>query len=513
MNNASAILRTLIVYAICVPLAIWLGYLLTSFEDFSRSTFIEAGIFVVILCLPLLLRWHYTLLVLSLNMGLSVFFLPGRPPIWLLMLALSLGISILQRTLNRGMHFISAPRLSRPLICLAVVVLVTCKLTGGIGLNSFGSENVGGKKYFFVLGGILAYFALTARRIPPQQAGLYMALFFLPPCLNAVGDLVSILPPAFNFIYWFFPANAFMLGDLQQGSDGGYRYGGIAAMSTAVFTFMLAKHGIRGIFMSGKPFRVVFFLGFSSLVFLGGFRSMVISMALIFAILFFLEGLHHTKLLARFAFTGLVAGGLIVGFASHLPYAVQRAISFLPVEVDASARADAEGSQEWRYEIWNAELSQVPEYLLLGKGYGISQQDFEFVGSSGFRTFSADEMASAVAGDYHNGPLSVVLPFGIWGVLALIWLWVAGFHALYDNYRYGEESLRTVNTLMLAAFVAEILKFILVFGALESDTIGFAAMLGLSVSLNGGIRRPAMEPAKTAASQFTRPRLEAVFQR
>jgi hypothetical protein len=511
MNNASAILRTLIVYAICVPLAIWLGYLLTSFEDFSRSTFIEAGIFVVILCQPLLLRWHYTLLVLSLNMGLSVFFLPGRPPMWLLMLALSLGISILQRTLNRGMHFISAPRLSRPLICLAVVVLVTCKLTGGIGLNSLGSENVGGKKYFFVLGGILAYFALTARRIPPQQAGLYMAMFFLPPCMNAVGDLVSILPSSFNFIYWFFPANNFMLGD--PGSEGGFRYGGIAAMSMAVFTFMLAKHGIRGIFMSGKPFRVVIFLGFSSLVFLGGFRSMVISMVFVFAILFYLEGLHRTKLLARFAFTGLVAGGLIVGFASHLPYAAQRALSFLPVTVDSGARADAEASQDWRYEIWEAELPQVPEYLLLGKGYAISQQDFEFFGSGGFRTFSADELTSAVAGDYHNGPLSVVLPFGIWGVLAMIWLWVAGVRALYDNYRYGDESIRTVNTILLASFVAAILQFIFVFGTLESSAVGFAAVLGLSVSLNGGIRRPAMEPAKTAASQFTRPRLEAVFQR
>jgi hypothetical protein len=512
MNNASALLRTLVVYAVCVPLAIWLGFTLTSLEDLSRKTFIEVGIFALLMFLPLLLRWHYILLVSTLSLGVTVFFLPGRPPVWMLMLALSLGISIVQRTLNRGMHFISAPRLAWPMICLAVVVLATCKLTGGIGLNSLGSENVGGKKYFFVFGGILAYFALTARRIPAHQAVLYMALYFLPPCLNAIGDLVSLLPSSFNFIYWLFPANNYIMGETLDDAAG-FRYVGLSAMAMAVFTFMLAKHGIRGIFLSGKPWRIVLFFGFSSLAFMGGFRSMLITMALIFSIQFYLEGLHRTQLLPRFAFTGLLAFGLILPFAQHLPYAAQRALSFLPVTVNTEARENAVASAEWRYQIWEAEFPQVPQYLLLGKGYAISAGDFEFVGSRGFRAFSADELDSAVAGDYHNGPLSVVLPFGIWGVIAFIWLWVAGVRALYDNFRFGEESLRTVNTLLLAAFVAHILIFIFIFGALESDTLAFAAMLGLSVSINGGIRGPVTEQVKAAVTQFNRPRLQAVFQR
>jgi len=512
MNNSSAILRSLVIYAICVPLAIWLGYMLTSIEDFSRSTFIEVGIFLLVLIFPLLLRWHYFLLVLTLNLNVTVFFLPGRPPLWMLMLALSLGISIMQRTLNRGMHFISAPRLAWPLICLAVVVAVTCKLTGGIGLNSLGSDEVGGKKYFFVLGGILAYFALTARRIPANQAMLYMSLFFLPPCLSAIGDLVSILPSSFNFIYWIFPANNYIMSEAENDA-GGFRYAGVAAMSMAIFTFMLAKYGIRGIFLSGKPWRLVLFVGFSSLVLLGGFRSMLIGMALTFSILFYIEGLHHTQLLPRFAFIGLLAVGLILPLASHLPFAVQRVLSFLPVTVDADVRRDAESSEDWRFQIWQAELPQVPQYLLLGKGYAISPLDFEFVASKGFAVYSADEGGSAVAGDYHSGPLSVVIPFGIWGVIALIWIWVAGVRALYDNYRYGEESLHRINSLFLAAFVGHILFYLFIFGSLESDVISFAAILGLSVSLNGGIRRAAVEPVNAAATQFNRPRLQAVFQR
>jgi hypothetical protein len=188
-------------------------------------------------------------------------------------------------------------------------------------------------------------------------------------------------------------------------------------------------------------------------------------------------------------------------------------LSFLPVTVDADVRRDAESSEDWRFQIWQAELPQVPQYVLLGKGYAISAQDFEFVQSQGFGIISADEGGSAIAGDYHSGPLSLFMPFGIWGVIAMIWLWVAGVRALYDNFRFGEESLHGINTLMLALFVAHILIYIFIFGALENDMMTFAAMLGLSVSLNGGIRRPSTEPVKAAATQFNRPRLQAVFQR
>src|SRR5665213_3504696 len=100
MNNASAIFRSLVIYAICVPLAIWVGYMLTSLEDFTRSTYFEAAIFALLLCLPLLLRWHYIILVFCINFSMTIFFLPGSPLVWLPMVALSLGISVLQRALN-----------------------------------------------------------------------------------------------------------------------------------------------------------------------------------------------------------------------------------------------------------------------------------------------------------------------------------------------------------------------------------------------------------------------------
>ena len=98
MNNAPAILRTLVIYAVIVPLALFIGYMLANPLD--TSTFMESSILGLVLVFPLLLRWHQPLLILSWNLSAILFFLPGRPDLWLAMAAVSLGISLLQRALG-----------------------------------------------------------------------------------------------------------------------------------------------------------------------------------------------------------------------------------------------------------------------------------------------------------------------------------------------------------------------------------------------------------------------------
>ena len=96
-------------------------------------------------------------------------------------------------------------------------------------------------------------------------------------------------------------------------------------------------------------------------------------------------------------------------------------------------------------------------------------------------------------GGYHNGPLSLIVPLGIWGAIAFLWLTIAGIRLLYHNYRWGESPLRQINTFLLALFVARFIFFCFVYGEFVSDLPLFLGTLGLSISLNGGMRMP--EPA------------------
>jgi hypothetical protein len=500
MNNAPAILRGLITYAVVVPLAVFIGYMLTNPLD--NSTYAFFGILALIFALPLLLHWHHWLLLLAWNMNVILFFAPGRPGVWLLMVMLSLGLSLLGWTLSRRQQFIRVPQVTWPLICLAAVIFFTAKLTGGFGLRALGSDVYGGRKFVLTLVAILGYFALTARRIPPHKVKLALALFFMGGLSFAVGDLYTFLPSGFGFIFWVFPGNAYAL---QEGnvSAGLVRLGWAGITSTFIISYLLARYGVRGIFLSGKPWRWVMF--FLTLFYscLGGFRWVFILIFLNCAMQFFLEGLHRTKLLPIFTFLGLAGAVALVILTPFLPSSIQRSLSFLPLQIDATAKWDAQASVDWRVDMWKALMPQVPKYLLLGKGYAITQEDFQMMGLNAFHAIDASQQGLALAGDYHVGWLSVLLTLGIWGMAAFLWFVGAGIWALYCNYRYGDPELHTVNCFLLATFVIRALMFLTVTGTgLQNDLMPLTGFLGLSVCLNGGVRRSARKPVPTRETPY-----------
>ena len=134
-----------------------------------------------------------------------------------------------------------------------------------------------------------------------------------------------------------------------------------------------------------------------------------------------------------------------------------------------------------------------------------------------FHSIDPAEQGLAISGDYHSGPLSVILPFGIWGVIVFLWFLIAGVWVLHHNRLYGDPALQTINTFLFTLFLGKIIYFIFIFGAIEGDIAGFGSYLGLSISLNGGICRRAREPAVTTAGPPARiparPRLNPAFQR
>ena len=508
MNNSANLLKSLIVYAIIVPLAIFVGFVLTN--PMQVSTFIYGGIFGLFLVFPLLLKWHQPLLLLSWNSSLVVFFLKGAPNLWLVMVTLSLGISLMERALNRDRRFIGVPQITVPLVCLIAVVLFTAKMNGGIGLRAFGSEVMGGKKYIFLIVGILSYFALTDHRIPPERAKLYLSLYLLGGLTYAIGDFYSIAPGFLNFIFWLFPPT-FYTGDFQFGVT---RLGGVGEAGFALWCWLLAIYGVRGIFLAGKLWRPVLLLATFALMFMGGHRLTLLLGGMIFLLMFFLEGIHRTRIMPVFVLLALMSAVAIVPLARHLPFTFQRALTFLPLNLDPEAVASAEDSSQWRIKMWEALLPEVPKYLLVGKGYAISQEDFDVMArGSGLRAIDASQQGLALAGDYHSGPFSVILPFGIWGAITFLWFMFAGLWVMYQNYKYGDPALQTVNTFLWVMFVVESFSFLFLFGALAYDMGRFLGPLGFSIALNGGVCRrvraaapdPAARPLPAARAFPRRP--------
>jgi O-Antigen ligase len=498
-SNAPAILRALIVYAICVPLAIFVGYTLANPLDYSSLGFF--GVLLAILASPILLRWHYPLLLFSWYSSVTFAFLPGKPSLWLFMTVVSLSLSILERILNNRMHFIRVPQITWPLLVMLGVVFLTAELTGGFGLKALGSSVYGGKKYVFLVLSIFSYFALTSRPIPLEKAKWFVALFFLGRATAAIGDFYPIAPSWLNPLFYIFPPssydpdNPFVVGVT--------RLGGIGAAALGLYFWMMAKYGIRGIFLSGKPWRPALLLVFFVLVFLGGFRTALFAFVLVFIMKFFMEGLHRTPLILVFGLIGLMGCVALVPLAHKLPYTFQRTLAFLPLDLEADAKASADDSVDWRIRMWTALLPQVPKHLLLGEGYAFSSEEYNEMMSGGVLgnttgNFDAAQNPLALAGDYHNGMLAVILPFGIWGVLVVYWFLGAALRVMYRNFKYGNPALRNINGLLFILFFSEAGSFASCFGgqSLAGEMSTFISCLGLSIALNNGICAPGTQTAQ-----------------
>jgi hypothetical protein len=478
--------RSRIVYAVAAPLALILGCLVSSPDLF---TFAMLGLILLFLAWSHLLKWHHAILIIFWNSAFNAYFLPGQPNVWLLFAALSFGISFLNRIVFQK-EFLRVPEMNRPLILLAAVVLGTAVCRGGISLHSLGMTSMGGKYYIFLLLAILGYFALTAEQIPRLKSGKMSSLFFLSGTTYALGNLAFTLGPASYFLYYFVPSG---LATGQAASEYGLtnidRITGLQAACTAVFCFLLARYGLRGIFDWTKPWRLIFLCLAVGGAFFAGFRSALLLLILIFAFQFYFEGLLRTRFLP--VILGLAVLGFIpiMLFSDRLPPSAQRALSFLPVKVDADVREDARGSTDWRLQMWSVVVKDVPKYLIVGKGYAIDPTDM-------YLTIQGIEMGvlpsyeeSILAGDYHSGPLSILIPFGMFGALAFIWVLIAGFRVIYSNYRYGDPGLRRINTTLLAYYLTYCVSFFLIFGAFNSQLFIFLGAIGLSASLNGGVRR------------------------
>jgi hypothetical protein len=495
MTNAVAAFRSLIVYALILPLALVMGYLLATPLD--PTTLLMLTVVLLLLCTPLVLRWHHPLLFLSWNMTAVIFVLPGRPQVWLVVAFVSLGISIIQRALNPDMRFIPAASVLAPVLFLTVVVLITAKATGGFGMKIFGGDVYGGRRYFLVFASVAGFLAMIAHPIPAQKAKLYLGLFFLGMLTDAIGSSLPLVNPALYFIFLIFPVEQ---SDLIEGAttsarDNITRFFGLSVACQGVFYYLLARFGIEAMLGWRTFWRFVLLGATVVLCALGGFRSFFVLMTLTFVAVFYFEGLLRSRYAGIFAFVAIIGGLTVMPLAHKLPLSIQRTLSVLPlVDVDPVARYDAQLSTEWRVQMWKIVLPEVPKYFWFGKGLGISGQDLEMTNELARRGRISSQEVAMMAGDYHSGPLSVIIPFGIWGVIGWLWFLVASLRALHFNHLYGDESLKTINTFLLAYFVARMIHFFVVFGGFYTDFPAFTGVLGLSLCLNGGIRKPADVP-------------------
>ena len=485
--------KSLFLFVFCLPLAIFFGVLLAT--PLSDKTMYVVGGTMLLLLVPFMLTGHHSFLILSWNAFVLVYFLPGKPYLWMLMTALSFLFLVVTKTLNRAsMQLIWVPQVAWPLIALFAVTFVTAYFTGGVGIRAIGSDVYGGKRYIFQWAAIAGFFAISAIPIDPSKRRYLAGGFYLIGITAFISNLAYILGEGFYFLFLLFPVDWAITQVGSEMAVGYSRIGGLSPASLAFVSFLLMHYGLRGILDLKKPWRALLLLATIGAGLFSGFRATIVLACLFVAVQFFLEGLHKTKYLLIAIMATILVAASVLPFANRLPLPVQRCLTVLPLELNPAAKDDAKGSTDWRLEVWRSVWPDVPKYFFFGKGYAIDPKDMYFAQTHISRRVDAGYEGAVVVGDYHNGPLSVVVPFGIWGVIAFTAFIVGSLKVLWRNYKFGDPDIVNINRFNLCAFIVQLIFFVFVFGAFYLDMAKFAGIVALSISLNRGVAGPVTAP-------------------
>ena len=493
MSDFARIPKAHLTMALCLPLAVIVGYFLV--DPLQPSALAFVGFVLAVLTIPLAIKWHHPLLFFCWNSTLAPAIFPGQPYLWTMLAPLALLFGILNRSVDSDRRFIHVPSIRNALLFLLLVVLGTAYVNGGLGFGVFHSSQFGGRRYFYTSMAIIGFFAMTSQKVSIRHAKFYVGLFFLSMLMGIIPNLAFFAGDTTGTIadLVFSPeGSGEQVRAAQLGTDMA-RVFGLIYLSIGAVCFLIAKYGIRGIFDLSKWWRLVLLLGAFAAGAMSGFRSALILLILIFCVSFILEGLHRTKLALAITGTILLCGCLLVAQAEKLPFFVQRALSFLPIGVSDEVKVNAASSYEWRLDMWKVLVPQIPKYLLKGKGYGIDPTEMYF-STDAHRQVNGGIEWAIIAGDYHSGPLSLIIPLGIWGVIGFTWFVVVSLRYLFQRYRNGDPELRQINTLLLAYFLARLVLFLFIFGSFYSELCLFTGVVGLSVCLNGAEPEPATEP-------------------
>src|SRR5215467_13229549 len=89
--------RSLVTYAICLPVALFLGYLVVNIATDPYGNMVSTGlvgVLLMLMALPLFLRWYHPWLIAVWNSSLLFTFLPGLLQGWFIMAAIGFTIAV-----------------------------------------------------------------------------------------------------------------------------------------------------------------------------------------------------------------------------------------------------------------------------------------------------------------------------------------------------------------------------------------------------------------------------------
>ncbi len=298
-----------------------------------------------------------------------------------------------------------------------------------IGVNSIGSDTLGGRAYAEVIFALGGYWILNQVSMSPGLAKIFPLLLCTLSAFFAVIDTIT----------YIFPSTVPVLSKLYSGIDPESYRREQSGEDTDV-----SEGDVRTVFLADVGTTIINLMSsyLSPLTFI---NPMYIwrFLGVLIAVLFCLKSGHRitmpaigvTILMAAYFRKGFAAMVIMIligfppfllliagqGHLYKLPETAQRSLCFLPGDWDPDVKLSAEDSTEWRLQMWDIMLHD-DRYIhdkVFGDGFGFSREEFERMAAGG------GQIEFMETNSPHSGPVSTIRVAGYVGLGLFILLLLA----------------------------------------------------------------------------------------
>lgn len=352
-----------------------------------------------------------------------------------------------------------------------IVVVGTVIVARGFGLQALGDSKIGGFMYIRLLGSALLVLLLPGVRLGALWGRALLAMCALS-ALPLLADLSAVyLRPTAGALATAFqlsPAvTALTLGTTTYA--GPFRWFSAMAASTFVtLAAFLTERAIEGRRTRLSPMVIVGAVSAFAVGAFSGHRLALLTVLALTTVILLLDGRLTIGRAVRGAAVLAALLVLLAAVADQLPVALQRAVSWIPgAEVSYEARRSATDSVNWRLAIWLLMLAEIPNYLWIGRGIAYAGSDYAAAGSA--NVMAGEANWAIVAGYYHNGALSLLILFGLAGILVGLALTLGACvrHVRLSRRAWMDGRLGHYHRVLTAWLVVQVLFYWLVYGDVQ----------------------------------------------
>lgn len=474
-------LRAFVIIFLAGCMAVYLGIAAATAQLVAVGWIAGVASFIFILSLG---RHVWALIPVGSMLAGTLPFIPGYPSVWYAMTPVA-TMMLMLRFLMRAKNFTYRFCWMDVAILLHVGALAQAYMRNPTGIALFGGSSIGGRPYIDYSVAIFAYFILatvkTDLKVVKKVIFFMILVAFADQFMMALTSFSGGLARAVGKVYSNVDYDANFAGAGYTVDIGTARLTSLSGLGVLMSLLLFSFNRPLECFLPWRPKQFLSMMFTIAVIMLSGFRSNLIKMGCYFIAGTTIRRKPMDFVIAAAPAIVLLSLMLAVGPRS-LPMAAQRTLSFLPIDVDPSIRESAEGSSDWRFEMWRLVLT-TDRYIknkMFGDGFGFSAAEHEaqVQNSMGVRKYTGDSIDAFIAkGSYHGWHVEAIRFTGVLGlIIGIIILFMFARNAWILVKHHRGTDFQPYVCFICIPFLIEPFFTLFVFGSYKGSFITYIAM-------------------------------------